>query len=453
MFECCKIVGRVGDSTGATAVGYYPGSPLLCLNFFQQTGTPAWLWLSEDQQDLLDTLLEKGPIDALIFNQPKLIVGQIGPSPWLFQVAIGVNPSNKEQMAVFKYIDGQRNQTLGHALPVKRLKELRDLLGKARKEAREKAPGRDEEWSVAAAPGAKTIRLRDRAGQEREFEFEPAETPVFGIFGEYFSPAELMPDERLLVSVGQPNVLLAARVQPPKVWPQASQRGVSAPFCQGGQQGDRSVASGNHMDGTSAHSAAVRKFFEAPELPTYVAAKLALSFFWKTSIQLDTAGANSIWNAKTGDPVLGLGVQLIDAGQSGLASHDMLLYQMLSAWMQSLGTEADKALEAVSKLMPLLLETARNEQPALVPMILRNWRCHLEEIEGERLNDLTLADWTRACASFPRAVIGRQPCFPSPANWDPPPNSGTVAKKVAAAPIVIPAPSVWRRMMGRFGRN
>ncbi|HEY1555871.1 MAG TPA: hypothetical protein VGF94_13625 [Kofleriaceae bacterium] len=178
-----------------------------------------------------------------------------------------------------------------------------------------------------------------------------------------------------------------------------------------GSEADRLQASGHYRDARTAYLGVARAMVQAQQVDAYVMAKVVVGLLLCEVRAGDIRAASSIWRS-TPEAPLGIGIYALESGR--VAVRDLMLYFLVSAFLQSLRPDKKEAAAAVDELMRKVTKFAVDESDdALLLLALSNWKSHAAECGGGAVDEI---------ATF-EAKVGRQaPAwridFPEPAAWE-----------------------------------
>lgn len=149
-------------------------------------------------------------------------------------------------------------------------------------------------------------------------------------------------------------------------------------LCALGNQADNLLATQQFDRASSAYIDILTRSDEAGVLDSFILAKVTLGYLLSLVQSDDIANAHHAWTFKPDEHLLGHGVLFLETAQTSV--HDLMVYSLVSAHLHAHGTDAEAALEGVNTQMRRVARYALSEAPGLVPIVIGNWRKHLEEI-------------------------------------------------------------------------
>lgn len=273
-------------------------------------------------------------------------------------------------------------------------------------------------------------------------------TRVVGAFREPLAAQELAPGDhvRVRASLGEPKVALRVDVLDDRPAPPPLDPAWGEPLTKlagPGAEADRRMHQGEFLVARQQYLRLLEEMWRSGKLDLTAAAKLTLGILLchVHAGQLDDAVG--VWTAKQEQRPFGLGIWGLEQGQS--SEHDLLVYRMVSGFLNSMAAEPAVAARNVRLVMEGVCEQARGTP--FHRMALSNWRLHLREVFGEEVPADDLAPWTKEVQSFGRPVVPQAIWFPPPYAWTIDWTSPREATTVGAEP---PKKKSW---LGRlFGR-
>ncbi|HTR54477.1 MAG TPA: hypothetical protein VMJ10_27490 [Kofleriaceae bacterium] len=180
-----------------------------------------------------------------------------------------------------------------------------------------------------------------------------------------------------------------------------------------GAEADRLQASGHYGTARTAYLGIARAMVQAQHVDAFVMAKVALGLLLCEVRAGSIGAASSIWRS-TPEAPLGIGIYALDSGR--VAVRDLMLYFLLSAFLQSLRSEKAAAAPAVDDLMTKVTTFARDDHDdALLVLALSNWKTHAAELGAAG------AGAVEKIAALEQALGRQAPAwkidFPEPAAW------------------------------------
>lgn len=217
--------------------------------------------------------------------------------------------------------------------------------------------------------------------------------------------------------VADEDVLLCAAVQPPAAAP----RGWKTPpdaalleICSMGEAVDAAVAAGE-LDRARALLRSMRhRLSQVGRTDSFVLAKLVLSTL-VCELLAGNHWASSLWVGRSGDEELDIGKLFIDQGQT--SEHDLMLEFQIAAWFHARNVDAEQGVKGLNETMERICAFARDRDPALLGLTLRNWGLHLQTLFEEGVPPVHAAAWKSACEAYARPVTPTVFALPRPARW------------------------------------
>lgn len=186
-------------------------------------------------------------------------------------------------------------------------------------------------------------------------------------------------------------------------------------LCTQGESADSLLAAGRFAEAEAAYAALLDEVTASKTLDAFVLSKITLGMLVSLIHQDRENEAAPIWTSEIKDGPLGIGIYGLENGQTSV--HDLIVYFMVSAHLQSLNPDPAHAVEAVSDFMGRVRNYATAEDPSLLPLLANNWRVHLQEIyEGAPIPDHASAE-LRALQQTVGLDAQRAIKFPAPSPW------------------------------------
>ena len=189
-------------------------------------------------------------------------------------------------------------------------------------------------------------------------------------------------------------------------------------LCKAGNQADALLESGRYHEALGAYAEIFERSNAANTVDSFVAAKTALSILLAGVRSGDPQGAHKLWSAPK-ETRVGQGVHFLELGQTSV--HDLMIYFLISAHLYSIVTDQEAALEGMEDCIQRVARYAREEAPELLPLVIGNWRAHLEEI------------FEKPLAQVPASAARNHKAFAS-----------SIGPLLVPAGLNFPAPSPWQ---------
>ena len=157
-------------------------------------------------------------------------------------------------------------------------------------------------------------------------------------------------------------------------------------LCSLGNQADNLLATQQYDRAKTAYIDIIKRSNAAGELDSFILAKVTLGYLLTLVKSGDYVTAHQVWTFEPEENILGQGVQFLETAQTSV--HDLMIYFLISAHLYAHGTDREAALEGVNDQMKRVARYALDEAPGLMPILIANWRCHLEEIYETPFNAL-----------------------------------------------------------------
>jgi hypothetical protein len=179
-----------------------------------------------------------------------------------------------------------------------------------------------------------------------------------------------------------------------------------------GRDADRLQAEGRYRDARTTYLGIAKAMVQAQHVDAYVMAKVVLGLLLCEVRAGDIRAASSIWRS-TPEAPLGIGIYAIESGR--VAVRDLMLYFLISAFLQALRPEKQEARTAVDDLMRKVTKLAVDEHDdALLLLALSNWKTHAAEV-GD--GAVAIAEIAALEAGLGRQAPAWRIDFPEPAAW------------------------------------
>ena len=216
-------------------------------------------------------------------------------------------------------------------------------------------------------------------------------------------------------------------------------------FCSDGNEADALLLQQQFAPAQAAYYDLLERAHAASVLDSFLLAKATLSLLLTHVRAEDIAGAHKLWTAPEGS-LLGQGIHFLETGQTSV--DDLMLYFLISAHLQSFGTDRQAALSGVQDQISRVARYAQQEAPALLPTVIGNWRAHLEQIFEMPLAQVP-PEACRAHKEFAASVgplnIPAELSFPRPSpwqiDWDSAPTTDGQNSSASSATESAPAPT------------
>lgn len=189
-------------------------------------------------------------------------------------------------------------------------------------------------------------------------------------------------------------------------------------LCKAGNEADALLESGRYPEALGAYAEIFEQSNAANTVDSFLAAKTTLSILLARVKAGDPQGAYKLWSAPK-ETVIGQGVHFLDVGQTSV--HDLMIYFLISAHLYSIVTDRDAALEGMEDCIQRVARYAQEEAPKLLPLVIGNWRYHLEEI------------FEKPLAQVPASAARNHKAFAS-----------SIGPLLIPAGLKFPAPSPWQ---------
>lgn len=396
-------------------------------------------------------------LDDTLRDLPKMpvrsakVVGQLAPRP--MQLQLYVQHPGEEPVLKLRFLDGQRNFAHACSVTPAQASELLDAL----RQSVEPVVGHDGRW-VGLSPEGR-VKILQSDGAELELPIVEGITHVLGAEGEYLNLKELRADQAVRFWNAPADQASLLRVELPAYGKERPASTIPeddffSPMYRLGEVAEQSMLEGFHSQAWGAHQELANAMFTARQLDMFLCCKLTLSLLLRKVQALETEEAAAIWTQKPDHPVFKNGISGIESGELG--DRDTVIYQFLSGYLYSLAVDKSGATDKVNGMMRRACETAKEREPELLPMGLRNWFLNLEEIHGkDKIPPKALGAWEAMRQSYPGTLVPRVPCYPRPdfwvIFWDADPQIDQTISSAAPSDfgITVPKKSFWQKLMGR----
>jgi hypothetical protein len=188
-------------------------------------------------------------------------------------------------------------------------------------------------------------------------------------------------------------------------------------LCKAGNQADALLESGRYPEALGAYADIFERSDAANTVDSFVAAKTTLSILLARVKSGDPQGAHKLWSAPK-ETRIGQGVHFLELGQTSV--HDLMIYFLISAHLYSIVTDQEAALEGMEDCIQRVARYAQEEAPELLPLVIGNWRAHLEEIFEKPLAQVP-ASAARNHKAFALSIgpllVPAGLNFPAPSAW------------------------------------
>jgi tetratricopeptide (TPR) repeat protein len=191
-------------------------------------------------------------------------------------------------------------------------------------------------------------------------------------------------------------------------------------LCAAGEQADALLSEGKAREALKEYQKLVRDLETNRDIDSYLIAKATLGTL-RCYVKLgDFKSAYSVWNAAIDEGVYGIGIYALENAQTTV--HDLLIYDMLCAFLHTLGdVEKKEAARAVNQYLSRVCEQAIEDGDRVtLRMAVNNWKHHLKSIFGGPIP----LDSTRSLIHFEKTIgdtVKPQPIeFPKPSPWEKP---------------------------------
>ena len=150
-----------------------------------------------------------------------------------------------------------------------------------------------------------------------------------------------------------------------------------------GDAADALFRQGNFEAAEAAYHALLQGAKQAKRVDSFIAAKATLSVLRMYVEMGNHKMALTIWKAPPGS-VFGQGNVFLANGQTSL--NDMMIYNLIVGYLYSLGLDTAQEIDRTETLnemngyLSLVGRYATQEAPNFIPIVIGNWRIHLEEI-------------------------------------------------------------------------
>lgn len=184
--------------------------------------------------------------------------------------------------------------------------------------------------------------------------------------------------------------------------------------CRAGSSIDAMLASGRTAEAEKAYYELLERVLATKKLDIFVISKITLGLLLALIQQDRESDAAEIWTMGMEDGTLGMGVHGLEIGQT--STHDLMVYFLISAHLQSLNPDPDAALRAVDDFMTRVCTYANdNDDSKLRALAINNWRVHLLEIHNQgAVPEATLQTYKTFATEEPQSPRLR---FPDPSPW------------------------------------
>jgi hypothetical protein len=323
-----------------------------------------------------------------------LRLGSMRPKPITLRLAL-VHPHDGSPFLLMRFLQGSWNQDF-IASPLDTLKLLKT--GQTEGAPPLLGPLQRHEGGVWEVAGKRLSLLEGLS-------------PGIGFHGEYLHPDEVAQGEELEVWTFQADGKeLVATFRLKNRW-KAPEK-ISEPL---GQQADLMLSRGETHRARERYRKLAETQIKSQRVVAPWAAKVALGVMLCELADGDDQKAQTIWLGRSDEKFLKIGLQSLEAGQSGPA--DFLLYHQVSAYFHSLNPNLDEAVAGVNKIMGTVYNEINKNDTPLRRLTLSNWFLHLKEVYEGPPSESALSAWNEAKKDFAGEVRPKAICFPHPDPW------------------------------------
>jgi hypothetical protein len=393
MLDLLGPIGAINTPAGTLEYGNVGLTDCVYLKFLGDAEVvPCVIYTAEELRSLLSMLRQAQ--EAASSPGDIVRIGAMRPKPITLRLAL-VHPNNDRPFVLLRMLQGQWKQDIpvdpAEALKLFKMGEVPTgsppVAGQLRR-------NQDGSWRLSG----KTLHLQDGLSAGT------------GFYGEYLHPDEVPEGEEIdawTLSADGQELLVAFRLR--QRWRAPAQVKERT-----GQDGDLALLAGETYRCRQIHDGLAHSMLASKTVDAAWAAKIALASLLCSIKDGDDQGGHAVWLGKSTDPILQAGIKTMEAGQT--SNWDILLYQQVSCYFQSLNPDRAAATKAVNAIMAKIEPEYAKDRRARA-MLLRNWYLHLVEIHEGTPPPAALAPWEKAQAAVPGRVVPKALCFPPPHPW------------------------------------
>lgn len=396
MFDVLGPIGAIRHAEGELEFANVGATSCVSLTYKGEDDfIPTVIYTPDELDSLISMADEACKLTASSRPGTAVRLGVMRPKPISLRVSF-VHPNQGEPFLLLGLVQGDWARNV-HAPP----ESVRDLLKVGR-----------------AGTDANRIRgVLKRDGEKRWLLGSKTLSPVTGLspgigyYGEYIS-ADQVPEGTQIVAwhVNLQGEELLATFQYASRWQPTARTEQQL-----GKDGDLALARGETFRCRELHKELSEQLLQSGKVDATWAAKVSLSSLLCCVLEGDDKRGHTTWHGKTGNPILDLGIQAIEADQ--VSTHDTVLYLMLGCYYHSLNPDRDSAQGAIDANMARVYEWAKKEQPQMRRLVLGNWYLYLKEVYEGPPPDSALVRFDSAQREFGEPITGKALSYPPPYPW------------------------------------